>query len=212
MSDRVEAWLRGRGEELRADCASVSQKLTFGQLPRDAVVERLGGDGWATLERLVVPSRKIAYTYLTEARCEGRIVAALPFRGHAAFTEFMLRVEVTPCWSLDPVPSAVTGGIDELDANPDEAMLRELQEETGFDVPLSQLLWLGTVRGTKSVDTTYYLYGARVDGLEQGTLKDDGSELEKQATVAWTTKPFESPDPLCSVIYARLLHGGWVRP
>lgn len=169
----------------------------------DAVDEVLHENDWLSLRRLRVPSAQIGgYVYSHESRCNGRIVAALPFIAPA---RFLLRVEVTPCWGLGPVASAVTGGVDG-DESCVQAVLRELREETGFAVSEGpRLIDLGTSRGTKSTDTIYSLYAANVDGLVQHALVGDGSPLEASAHCEWTSHPWESVDPLCALMWARLV-------
>lgn len=175
--------------------------------PDDAVDETLHENEWLSLKRLRVPSAQVGgYVYSHETRCNGRIVAALPFRiaRPPKGADFLLRVEVTPCWGVEPVASAVTGGVDD-DENCVDAILRELREETGFAVPPARLIDLGAVRGSKSTDTVYSLYAAPVDELEQYDLIGDGSPLEDRASVRWTEHPWESDDPLCGLMWARLV-------
>lgn len=159
---------------------------------------------WVSLWRMKDPERGVGgYVYSHETRSDGRIVAVLPYRFHGPAREYLLRVEVTPCWSMEAVPSAVTGGVDGRETA-SVAVLRELREETGYDVSVEHLESLGECRGTKSTDTTYYLYAVDVTGMEQGELEGDGSPLEDEATVQWSREPFRCGDPIVSVMYARL--------
>jgi ADP-ribose pyrophosphatase YjhB (NUDIX family) len=182
--------------------------------PKDLRDEELCRNEWLSLWRLVVPSMGIGgYVYSHETRCNGVIVAALPYRFVRRHTgrlgrvaEFLLRVEVTPCWSLRPVPSAVTGGLDRDDPSVHVAISRELREETGYDVPAHRLFELGRSFGTKSTDTDYWLFAADVTGLDPGPLQGDGSALEDSAGVQWTERPWESADPIVATMWARLVH------
>jgi ADP-ribose pyrophosphatase YjhB (NUDIX family) len=165
---------------------------------------------WLSLHRISDPEGGIGgYVYSHESRCNGLIVAALPYRFRFSTQprcpEFLLRVEVTPCWGLEPIQSAVTGG-SEAGETPQTTMLRELREETGFEVPPDSLILLGQSRGTKSTDTLFVLFAADVTDLEQHPLQGDGSALEASATVAWTERPWESIDPLVSMMWAQLIN------
>lgn len=143
------------------------------------------------------------YIYSHETRCNGKIIAILPFRVTDKDLEFLLRDELTPCWETDKlVVSSITGGF-ENDIT--ETVLHELTEEAGFTVDEGQLINLGTCRGTKSCDTIYHLFSVDLTNEKQKKPTTDGSYLEAQASCFWDSKIDKAEDPLVYVMYYRLL-------
>jgi 8-oxo-dGTP pyrophosphatase MutT (NUDIX family) len=143
-----------------------------------------------------------SYVYSQETRCRGRIVAVLPFRRDrdpAVQTQFLLREEITPCWSLEPVLGAVTGGWEGGDIADDA--VRELHEETGYVVDKDQLIELGTSYASKSSDTVYSLFAVDLSGLEPQEQLDDFG----RGVWANCDELSEVRDPQVSVMYTRLL-------
>ena len=81
--------------------------------------------------------------------------------------------------------------------------VRGLKEEAGYELEgTARLCYLGYCRGTKSTDTTFYLYAVNVTDLEPGEAEGDGSELD-DAPCEWHTDPTVSRDPLVSALYVR---------
>lgn len=173
------------------------------------VVELYAGP-WLALKQLRVPAWGVTYVYAHEVRCNGKIVAVLPFRrNEERRIEFLLRREVTPAWGLDATLSAVTGGV-EAGELPVQTALRELAEETGYEVEHDDLFPLGTCRGTKACDTQYFLFGVDLTNLSPTyDPPGDGSYLESTATTQWTITACSSKDPVVSTMALRLqtLHG-----
>lgn len=160
---------------------------------------------WVELKQLVCPSKKIyGYDYLHEKRCDGKIIVLFPFRTKNKVSEYLLRNEVTPCWSTDAVVSSITGGF-EKDKGIKGTAVMELEEEAGYEITQKDLIDLGTVRGTKSSDTTYYLFAVDLTGIDKTTdAAGDGSELEKQAECKWMSNLDKCEDPMAYVAYVRL--------
>lgn len=168
---------------------------------------------WLSLYKLVDPDNGInGYVYSHETRCNGKIVALLPYRkvqgdisdplGHY---EFLLRKEVTPCWhKTASMVSAITGGCDDGDRVWVTAQ-HELLEEAGYEAAIDEFIVLGSCRGTKSTDTMFYLFGIDVTEKEQGVACGDGSELEAKAHCFWVETIDEAVDPLVYVLHHRLL-------
>lgn len=172
----------------------------------DAEVETLADNEWLALLNLKAPHLGIdGYVFSHEGRCNGNIVAILPYRrvGKDAW-EALLRDEVVPPWGLSSSLCAITGGCDHDDEEPVEVARRELKEEAGYDVPVEELRSLGTCRGTKSTDTVFHLFTLDVTSMEQGEATGDGSRLEDEASTAWSSEPEKCDDPLVSVMWARL--------
>jgi len=170
----------------------------------DAEVETLADNEWLALLNLKAPHLGIdGYVFSHEARCNGNIVAVLPFRrvGKDAW-EALLRDEVVPPWGFSSSLCAITGGCDHEDEEPIDVAIRELEEEAGYKVP--HLTPLGTCRGTKSTDTIFHLFTVELTGMTPGEAKGDGSRLEAEATCRWSANPEDCDDPLVSVMWARL--------
>lgn len=164
---------------------------------------------WLALCTMSDPEAGVSgYVYSRETRCQGRIVAVLPYRvmprGHRWPREYLARVEVTPCWGMTPNVSAVTGGYEGGDIRDDA--VREVLEETGYAVTREALIDLGESFGTKSTDTVYSLYAVDVTDLDQGEAVGDGSVLESQGGTRWLAPEAlaQVRDPQVALMYLRL--------
>lgn len=131
------------------------------------------------------------YVYSHENRCDGNIVAVLPYRreGRDAWS-YGVRKEVTPSWGLKPEFSSVTGGVDKGES-PEEMAVKELKEETGYICETKDLKSLGTCRGTKSTDTLYHLFAVDVTDLKMGEKTGDGSVYDTEAEFEMMTDTAE---------------------
>lgn len=162
---------------------------------------------WLSLKMMVDPDNHVdGYIYSHETKCNGQIVSVLPFRKtNDGEAEYLLRVEVTPCWSMEPSISSLTGGM-EKEMTPEEVALMELREESGYDATEGELIKLGTCRGTKSSDTTYHLFAVDVTNKEAGKRTGDGSYHDTNAEVTWRKKgDFDDcVDPIAYVALYRL--------
>ncbi len=160
---------------------------------------------WLSLLLLRAPDAGVGgYVFSHETRCWGRIVAVLPFRRTAGGLEFAVKAEVTPCWSLEPVESALTGGYEGGDITGDA--VRELFEEAGFDVAPGELLSLGTSYASKSADTVYSLFAVDVTDKAASEPVGDGTRLESEAAVVWVSRAevVRVADPQVAVMVLRL--------
>ena len=169
--------------------------------------ELLMGNPWLELRRMKDPKRGIeGYVYSHEVRCEGIIVAIMPYYFMENQLRVMLRAEVTPCWdTVIPQISSITGGYEPDKGDVVDTALFELKEEAGFEVEKPEMIPLGTCRGTKSTDTIYCLFGVHITSHKQGKAEGDGSVLEGKAYCYWTPKIDMAVDPLVYVLYRRLL-------
>lgn len=157
---------------------------------------------WLSLYELKDPENGVGgYVYSHETRCEGKIIAFMPFRKREGKLEVLLRNEVTPCWGMHSVLSSFTGGYEGGD--PRDTTIIELKEEAGYTVHVDELIFLGNSYASKSSDTQYYLYGIDVSDKEEGEAVGDGSSLEKKAFNQWVTE-VESDDPQATLLYHRL--------
>lgn len=168
--------------------------------------ETLCHNEWLSLRRIANPEAGVnGYVYSRETRCQGRIVAVLAYRDGNHPREYLLKSELTPCWSMtEQVVSAVTGGY-EGGAIEDDAV-REVLEETGYAITRDMLEPLGTCYASKSADTVYSLFAVDVSGMVQGEAVGDGSRIEAESGTTW--RRFEDlgfvQDPLVSVMALRL--------
>lgn len=160
---------------------------------------------WVELREMKDPKQGVhGYSYIHESRCNGKIVAILPFKeDYDGNIQYYLRSEVTPCWGMTPALSSVTGGVERDDVMATAVM--ELEEEAGFEAKESDFIKLGTCRGVKSADTVYHLFAVNCTNLKKVEAKGDGSELEAKATMVWTNPPdiVEAEDPLVAMLFVR---------
>ena len=98
--------------------------------------------------------------------------------------------------------SSVTGKHDQR--TPTLTAVKELKEEAGYEVSSKDMINLGTCKGTKSCDTTFYLFSVDLTDKKEGKATTDGSELEKNASCIWDEDVSKSVDPLSYVSYYRL--------
>jgi hypothetical protein len=169
-------------------------------------IKDLFSNDWVSLRELSCPSKDIkGYSFLHETRCDGKIISILPYKTVDEDYEFLIRKEVTPCWSLSPEFSSITGG-DE--GNVVKTTIMELKEEAGYDVDESELIDLGICYGTKSSDTIYSLFSVNLTDKKKGEVAGDGSSLEKIATCVWVKALFllKVKDPLASTLFLRLMN------
>jgi len=158
-----------------------------------------------SLKKIVKPEMNInGYIFSHEERCNGCIIAILPYRIIQEKIQFLIRHEITPCWTLDYELSSITGGFE--GGNPRDTAVLELKEEAGYTVNKKQLISLGISYASKSSDTIYYLYSIDLTHAEQGEATTDGSELEKNASCIWVDKKdlISIKDPQVSVMFLRL--------
>jgi len=173
------------------------------------MIETLYENEWVSLKRAVDPAKGIkGYVFSHEKRCNGEIIAILPYRYSEDAedgVQFLLRKEVTPCWSMKQEISSLTGGM-EPQLLHSALATKELWEEAGYAIHVDKLVSLGTCRGTKSCDTVYHLFTVDLSEVKRtGKGEGDGSELEKKAHCYWTDNIDEAVDPMVYVMYHRML-------
>jgi len=125
------------------------------------------------------------YTFMHEVRCEGQIVALLPYRNLAGNQrEYLARLEICPAHTPDLELCSITGG-KEPNKSVAETAVQELWEEAGYQATIEELIALGKVRPSKASDTTAHLFAVDVTGKEQSTPEGDGSRFEVGSSVQW---------------------------
>jgi len=169
-------------------------------------IKTLHKNKWLSLKEMKDEKNGVGgYVFAHEESSKGKKVAILPYRitENSDYAELLLRSEVTPCWSMDPLTSSVTGSVEEDDI--EGTMVMEVKEEAGFDITKEDLISLGTCYGSKAMDTVYHLFSVDLTGKEQGEATGDGSELEAKAHCFWS-ESVEAVDPLVYVMAFRLMN------
>ena len=144
------------------------------------------------------------YIFSHETRCNGSIVAVLPYFRHGLDSwKYGIRLEITPSWSMKPSKSSLTGAVDDGET-PVESAVRELKEEAGITCKKEDMKSLGTCRGTKSSDTIYHLFAIDVAKLEKGIATGAETKYDKEAKMLWTWDVKDVQCPIFYTMYARL--------
>jgi 8-oxo-dGTP pyrophosphatase MutT (NUDIX family) len=181
----------------------------------DAKVETLCDNEWLSLKKMVDPDNGInGCVYSHEERCNGNIIAILPFRTidvkehNVSELEFLVRREVCPCWDrLRQITCSITGGL-EKGQTPIQCALNELWEEAGYKVEEKDMIFVGNCFASKSSDTKYHLYIVNLtDKEKEGKAEGDGSSLEAKAECYWSdlSNIQDIWDPIVSTMFARFM-------
>lgn len=152
------------------------------------------------------------YVYSHETRCQGRIVALLPYRvkvvkgiwENTEYREYLVKSEMTPCWTPERIYSAITGGYEGGDIADDA--VKEMLEETGYVIDKDELISLGTSYASKSSDTVYSLFTVDLTDKQPGDANGDGTEETQQSVWISGEEIKMIQDPQVSVMYIRLQH------
>jgi ADP-ribose pyrophosphatase YjhB (NUDIX family) len=186
-------------------------------------------NAWVSLRIIRDPAKGVdGYVYSHETRCQGRIVAILPYRelldwtctcdpgpegqhrrdrcgfGEVLSREYLVKSEMTPCWGFHQELSAITGGYEGGDIEDDA--VREMLEETGYKITRDELVPLGESFASKSADTVYSLFSVNLTGRTPGEAIGDGSRLEAESEAVWVTRQRLAvlKDPQVAVMYLRI--------
>ena len=103
--------------------------------------------------------------------------------------------------------SIISGRPEDEDPNTLATAQRELLEETGFDVTEDERWYfIGTLTGTKFVDSIHPCFAVDITDLTQGEVKTDGSEQEKLSTFKLipTNEIISVEDPFISALFLRI--------
>lgn len=157
---------------------------------------------WVSL--MMVNRGKEDYVYSHETRCNGNIIAVIPYRrvGKDGW-EYAIRQENVPAWGTTKHMTALTGGVDKGDT-PKSTAIKELMEEAGIGCKESDLESLGTCNGTKSTDTTYHLFA--IDVSKAGVTTKEPTE-KGTGEMVWMYPDKikkEVTDPIFYVMFCRL--------
>jgi len=137
------------------------------------------------------------YFFVREVRCNGVIVGMIPFRMFNGQVQYLARLEITPPHNDQPELCCITGGL-EPEQTLESCAVTELYEESGYRIEKEELLFLGTVRPSKSSDTTVYLFSVDLTRQIQDLPKGDGTRWEQDASVRWLSREeaIQIKDPL----------------
>lgn len=174
-------------------------------------VEILHDNDWLSLKIVRAPEKGVnGYVYSHETRCKGRIVAVLPYMNLETGRFYLVRREITPCWSLELETSALTGGYEGGDIEDDA--VREVLEEAGFVITRDDLISLGESYASKSSDTVYSLFAVQISPTSEWVKPSgDGSALEESGFCRWMHES-ELPtvrDPQVALMALRLAAIEW---
>ncbi len=156
-----------------------------------------------------------SYTYASDIWCDSEGVAIMPFKLEHSYLDVKVpkilgRYEICPSHSLEFELYSITGGMDKEGESPAFTAKRELLEETGYDVPVEKLVYLGEVKPSKSSDKTMHLFAVNVEGYQQGEILGDNTKGEEGAYVEFITTEQLSgaKDPLLHVMFIRAIEKG----
>lgn len=125
------------------------------------------------------------YSYLHEERCNGVLIAFLPTRNVHGKLQYLMRKEICPSHGNEHEFCGIIGGYDDNSITIRQTAIRELKEETGYDIDEIDLESLDWVWDSKAADTKVYLFTADISNYNQGIATTDGSELEKNSSCEW---------------------------
>jgi 8-oxo-dGTP pyrophosphatase MutT (NUDIX family) len=156
-----------------------------------------------SLKEVAHPEDGRSYIFSHETRYSGTIVAVIPFERYGeGQLRVAVRIETVPCWDGKPVYSALTEGVAH-GHTPRQTAAIELREEAGYTVDEVDFTSLGTIRSSKSSDTTNFLYAVDVTGLPRGKAPGDGSALSAEGSIE-----FNSPSFIINVVQCPLAIAG----
>lgn len=186
-----------------------------------AISQLLYSGNWLQLKNMVSPEHNLTgYEFICEPSRSGNTVVVIPFRristttngiipnalnsSHDNTLQYLCRVEGVPCWGItNPMICSLTGGVDKGDTITD-TVIKELREESGYDINKNKLIDLGSVFGIKSSDGIFHLYTCDLTDIEKAQRAEPETAYEKAAYCEWFTEEEiqkKSGDPfvLCTI-------------
>ena len=125
------------------------------------------------------------YSYVHEEKCNGKLIAILPYRKKSLSIEYLMRMEICPAHSNEHELCCIIGSCDNIALNEDNTAIKELKEEAGYTISIDQLIPLGWCWDAKVADTKVYLYTCDLTDVKIGFATTDGTELEASAYCNW---------------------------
>lgn len=114
-------------------------------------------------------------------------VYLLPYRRPKRGAYLLGRFEVCPAHSQRQELYAITGQC-ELQADPQQVALNELDEEAGIVATSAQLISLGSGYLTKQADTIAHFFAIDITDLPRGEALTDGSQFEQGSYCDWVSR------------------------
>jgi len=163
--------------------------------------ETMWEDQWLAIRQL---KGEHSYTYSHENKCDGIGVAVLVYKTDP----FLIagRYENCPPHRDGIALCALTGQYDNDSESLEECAAREVLEESGIKCEAQELQSLGTIRPSKSSDTTIHMFALDAKDRELGEATGDGTKGEEGAYCHWVTvdEAATCKDPIMASLIARL--------
>lgn len=145
---------------------------------------------WVSVKQITLDREgyEVNYIYSSSGWCKSRGVAIMPYRliNDGKDVQILGRFEICPAHSNINELCSITGGYDNSDKfTLEQCVLNELHEEGGYIGNENDLEYLGSVRPSKSSDTTMYLYAIDIDNCEKTDAITDGTIGEMGAYCDW---------------------------
>ena len=168
-----------------------------------------------------VETEDYKYEYSVDSRCDGELVAVLPYYYNSEINSMhvVVHMETTPCWGGDSLHvNSITGGFErDKHSSATDAARAELSEEAGIVADMNNMKYIGGSHLGKSSANIVHMFKYIMSdsdyenfiGREIHTC-GDGSWLEQQShsvmytvgkAVALTT------DPILSTMILKLKYG-----
>ena len=144
-------------------------------------VTTLFKEKWISIKQNV----KHKYSFIHEEKCNGILVAFLPVKIIHGQLQFLMRKEICPAHGNDHEFCGIIGGYDDNSISIRDTAMKELKEETGYEIDKCDLESLDWVWDSKVADTKVYLFTADLSHYTQGIAITDGTELEKNSSCEW---------------------------
>lgn len=144
------------------------------------------------------------HTYTHCDTTDSKSVVVLPYRDHQGKREFLLRHEIVSAHGLQPVWCSITGGVEPGVNHLDQAVA-ELKEESGYQVGVEDMRYLGESMPWKGCDVVMHMYCVDLTGSTRGKAIGDGSKVEDDAMCDWRSLAdmIGCKDPLLHACFLR---------
>jgi hypothetical protein len=176
-----------------------------------ATIETLHGNKWLSMYCMKDEANGVGgYVFSSDTCCSGHKLAILPYRYFNGQLQYLLRKEVTPCWS-GPVThdiNSITGSVEFEETSVDPYIgtaILEIEEEAGYKCDPREIIELGKTYSIKSSNTVYHLYTVDLSNKIKYDEIGDGSTLERKSFCYWSnTIPVEFNDPFIAACKLRM--------
>lgn len=151
------------------------------------------------------------YTYCTEMKAAGgNKVAVLPYHVMPDTGDFYFMGVVERCQAkvTSPILCSITGKCETDETDLRETAIRELQEEAGLDASVDDLIDLGSIYPSKSMDTEVFCFAVPFVSVDLVEATGDGTAEEEEAYPKWVKMDGvkDCQDPIIHTMVLRLLY------